>query len=74
MDNLWASAAHRDLRLELLERLLDRVNQYRAASEMQDDRRIGRLNRWTPTSLVHKGRKDWEELQKVYTTPSTAKG
>jgi hypothetical protein len=74
VDNLWRDPAQREVRLELLERLFDRVNQYRAPSEFADDRRLVHEERWMPTVLLHKRRKDWQELHDGWETPSEAKG
>lgn len=73
IDNLWSDPAHREVRLELTERLFDRVNQYRAKCEMQDDVRLGKLERWQPTVLVHKRKKDWDRLYECYETPDEAR-
>ncbi len=74
IENLWGDPAHADVRREMTERLFDRVNQYRAACEFQDDRRLSERDRFTPRELVHKRRKGWAELEEAYTTPSPARG
>jgi len=74
IDNLWNDPAHRDVQQELLERLFDRVNQYRCQSEMSDDRRIGHEDRWQPSTLIHKRKKDWVKLHETYETPDEARG
>jgi hypothetical protein len=50
------------------------VNQYRAASEFQDDVALSHERRWTPTELIHKRRLDWEVLHDTYSQPVPARG
>lgn len=55
MQNLWGNTDYQTTRLELLEQLFDRVNQYRRKSDFETDAVKGAKNKLSPTSLIHKG-------------------
>jgi choline-sulfatase len=71
--NLWDDPAYAAVQMELLQRLFDRVNEYRAASEFQDDVALSHERRWMPTELMHKRRLDWEILHDTYSQPVPAR-
>lgn len=74
IDNLWSDPTHREVRVELTERLFDRVNQYRAVSEMRDDMRMSKTDWMLPTRLIHKGKLDWDAYFALVSTPAEARG
>ena len=73
VDNLWNDPAYAGERMEMVERLYDRVNTYRAASEFRDDELLERQRWWEPTQLMHKLRLDWEVLKQTYSHPVPAR-
>ncbi|MBT4504059.1 MAG: sulfatase-like hydrolase/transferase [Gemmatimonadetes bacterium] len=72
--NLWGEPDYAEVRFELMQRLFDRVNGYRARLEFRDDAVILRDERLSPTTLLHKNQADWERLKEVYETPVPARG
>lgn len=66
MHNLWDSPDHRDVRLELLERLFDQVNRYRRRSDFDSDAEKGKQERYLPTRLLAKRCVKWSEVTEVY--------
>jgi choline-sulfatase len=72
--NLWDDPRYTGVQMEMLQRLFDRVNAYRAASEFQDDVAIHHQRRWMPTEMMHKRRLDWDVLKEVYARPVPGRG
>ncbi|NOY79985.1 MAG: sulfatase-like hydrolase/transferase [Kiritimatiellaeota bacterium] len=65
MFNLWDAPEHREVRLELLERLFDAVNLYARKTDFDADRRKAEATRLTPTRLVHKHCKKWSDIARL---------
>jgi arylsulfatase len=61
--NLWHDPAHAEIRFELLQRLFDRVNDYRSPLDMDDDRRLAHAERYLPVTRLHKQGNDWPTLK-----------
>ncbi|MFA6291615.1 MAG: sulfatase/phosphatase domain-containing protein, partial [Victivallales bacterium] len=74
IENLWDSPAHQLLKMELLQRLFDRINCYRTPSSVQGDLRTEHEYSYMPTRLVQFGQMDWEILKKTYSTPVPKRG
>jgi choline-sulfatase/uncharacterized sulfatase len=64
--NLYADPAHRDVRLALTEQLLDRVLCYTKKSDLQRDAAIDHETRNTFARLIHKGMRNWSEIEGLY--------
>lgn len=71
---MWDDPGIRTVQVELLERLFDRVNAYRSASEFRDDATLREQRRWMPTELMHKRGLDWEVLKHAYSNPVPGRG
>jgi len=65
MRNLWDDAAHQSTRLELLELLFDRVNQYQRKSDFDSDAAKAAAFRLSPTRMIHKRCGKWSEIAKT---------
>ncbi len=65
IDNLWNEPDHAAVRWDLLTRLFDRVNSYRAPLEMRDDKVIADRHRFMPAQVVQFGRADWDRLREA---------
>jgi hypothetical protein len=74
INNLWNSTEHQGLKMELLQRLFDRINCYRTPSSIQGDLRSDHEYLYMPTRLVQFGQMDWENLKKTYSTPAHGRG
>lgn len=72
--NLWDSPEQAGVRFELLQRLFDRVNQYRAPLELADDLAANDRELYMPSRLVQFGKMDWEELKALYQSPRETRG
>ncbi|NJL73399.1 MAG: sulfatase-like hydrolase/transferase [Candidatus Competibacteraceae bacterium] len=57
--NLWDDPAYSGVRRSLTERLLDRVSNYRSASEAKDDALVRAKHQYSPRDLLQKQRADW---------------
>jgi arylsulfatase A-like enzyme len=66
VENLWDSPEHLPVRVALMERLLDRVAEYRPKTCFAYDREQVRQTRVTPTTLLHKRRRNWKEIVGFY--------
>ncbi len=66
--NLWQDTSYRDIRLELLELLLDQVKTYSLKSSMDTDGRIAERDRNTPVRLIHKECRKWSQLVDLKTS------
>lgn len=64
--NVATDPAYASIRLELTERLLDRVMRYEKRTDMATDRREGRRTRNTLTHLIHKRAKNWADIEPLY--------
>ncbi len=65
MRNLWSDPAYQAVRLELLERLLDRVKFFSCKSDYDTDAQRAREERFTLRALVQKKCRKWSELMRV---------
>ena len=63
MHDLWEDEASREVRLELLELLLDQVNLYSRKADMDNDRGSDERDALTPTRLIHKKCRKWSEFE-----------
>lgn len=61
--NLWDDPTHREVRMEMMEKLYVAATQYKLRTDMARDREIGRQTRHAPTRLLHKYRKKWSEIK-----------
>ncbi len=62
LDNLWDRPEYREVRLALLERLLDQVKRYALRSDFDRDARLGARERLSPARLVHKFARPWSQV------------
>lgn len=69
--NRWDDPAYAGVRLELVERLLAFTQQYRTKTEFADDRRLDVEQPYSPTRLLHKGRRYWSRLLAAYREPAS---
>lgn len=69
--NLWNHPDFQQIKMDLLQRLLDFTLKYKDETGVASDRKLGIENRNAPTSLVHKHRVYWSDLEKAYQTPGT---
>jgi arylsulfatase A-like enzyme len=66
MVNRWDDPACSQVRMALLEQLLDEVNLYARKTDYETDTRLNRETRFTPTRLLHKSCKKWSDLEAAY--------
>ena len=65
MYNRWECPEHQPVRLKLMERLFDRINQYRRRTNMDTDLEAHARESNSPTHLLHKRCKKWSEVQSL---------
>ena len=66
MHNKFDDPEYRDVRLELLERLYERVNQYARKTDYEVCKAFAERDRYTPRELVQKHCKKWSDLCGVF--------
>lgn len=64
MFNRWDDPSYKDIRLELLETLFDRVSDYDCKSTFAKDRVLAEKNSLSPTYLIHKKCRKWSEFKR----------
>lgn len=67
VNNLWEQPEYAGISTELLGRLLEFTLGYAAETDFSLDQRYGREQGFSPTKLVHKGRRYWSNLTDAYT-------
>jgi len=65
--NLWHDPGYRDIRLDLVERLLQFTLAYRTLSNASTDREKHQSERYTAGEQLQKHRKYWSDLDQAYT-------
>lgn len=65
MHNRWDDPAYQQVRLELLERLFDRVNAYARKTDFDTDAVRSHEDRFTLRELIQKKCRKWSDLQRV---------
>jgi len=63
MYNRWDDPDYRDARMELMERLYDRVNQYARRSDRETDKAASYRDRFTERELLQRRNKKWSQIQ-----------
>ena len=66
MTNRWEDRSYREIRLELLERLLDQVNRYARKTDFDTDAQRAGENAFSPTRFLHKQRGKWSDIERLW--------
>ncbi|WP_164821605.1 sulfatase family protein [Paenibacillus koleovorans] len=66
VDNRFEDPVYASVRLELLERMFDHINEYRLKSSNSLSKEVGRRTRNTMTRLLHTGQRSWSEVGPLY--------
>ena len=66
--NVWQEPSYRDVRLKLIELLLDRVKSYSLKSSMDTDAKKDDGDRCKPVHLIHKKCRKWSQVKDLLTS------
>lgn len=66
MNNLYDEPGYETVKINLLELMLEHVREYSAKSSFKKDIETGYLTRNCLTTLIHKGKKVWSDIEDLY--------
>ncbi len=64
--NLWNDPEYKDIKIDLLQKLLDRITGYRKRTTYQDDLAHLAKHANSPTRMIHQGFRKWSEVKSIH--------